>query len=202
MPHNELVNVALSLHGSILLAAILAYYKFGERTELMEKGLRGWDSVLGELRRRIWTDLVDVIDSHMNSNLTVPTITAEHDPAYIETAINPVRSEAFRETIREFIERNSLAIADYRTLVQARIQWLGSARLLSWAILILMIAEIAIVGVLGLVDKLIGNPLPDWLIKWSWLPVAVLVTCVLLPLPIMQFKHDVMTRFKIKYDLF
>jgi hypothetical protein len=88
--HTELVNLALSIHGSVLLASIVAYYKYGDRTELLEKGLRGTDSTLSVMRRRIATELVEHLDEYFTSGLAVPTITGEDDPTYIERPANPV----------------------------------------------------------------------------------------------------------------
>lgn len=202
MLHNDLVNLALSIHGSVLLASIVAYYKYGDRTELVEKGLRGTDSTLAEMRRRIATELVDHIDEFFQSGRTVPTITAEDVPAYIERPTNPVRSEAFRETIREFVDGHSVVIAHYRILLLARDGWCKWGRFLSWALLLLVLVEIGIVGVLGYVDKLNGQQLPDGSIHWSWLPVALLVVTAVLPLPFMLRKHDIMTKYKIEYEVF
>jgi hypothetical protein len=200
--HDAFVNLALSIHGSVLLAAIVAYYKYGDRTELIDKGLRGSDSVFAEMRRRIATELVDVLDEYFQSSQSAPTITSEHDPAYLERSTNPVRSEGFREAVREFVEGHSVVMADYRTLLSARDGWCHWARILSWTLLTLLSVEIAIVGVLGLVDKLAGHVLPDWFIQWSWLPVALLVAAAIVSLPFMLRKHDIMMKCKIRYEVF
>ena len=200
--HDELVNLALSIHGSVLLATIVAYFKYGERTELMERGLRGTDSVFAEMRRRIATELVDALDAYFQSGQTAPTITDEPDPAYLEPPTNPVRSEGFRESVREFVEGHSIVMADYRRLLNARAAWCTCARFLSWTLLVLLLVESIIVGALGLIDKLAGQPLPNWSIQWSWLPVSILVACAMLSLPLMLYRHDIMAKCKIAYDVF
>ena len=202
MSHIELVNLALSIHGSVLLATIVAFFKYGERTELIDRGLRGTNGVFAEMRRRIVTELADVLASFFQSRQTTPTITDDQEPAYLEQLTNPVRSEGFRECVREYIEGNSVLIADYRSLLYARDHWCSWARFLSWTLLLLLLVELTIVGVLGLMDKLAGRTLPEWCIKWSWLPVSALVFCVALSLPIMLYKHDIMTKYKIKYEDF
>ena len=202
MPHQELVNLALSVHGSVVLVTIVAFYKYGDRTELIEKGLRGSDSVFAEMRRRIATELVDVLDEYFQSSQSAPTITSGHEPAYVERATNPVQSEGFRETVRDFVEGHSIVMADYRNLLNARDKWCNWARFLSWTLLALLVIEVVIVGILGFVDKLAGHALPGWSIHWSWLPVAFLVVAAVLPLPFMLRKHDIMTKCKITYEVF
>ena len=202
MNHQDLINLALSVHGSVLLATIVAFYKYGDRTELIEKGLRGSDSVFAEIRRRIATELVDVLKGYFESSQSAPTITLGNDPAYVERSNKLVQSEGFRETVRDFVEGHSVVMADYRNLVNARDQWCNWARFLSWTLLTLLFVEVVIVGILGFVDKLAGLALPDLSIQWSWLPVALLVAGTVLPLPFMLRKHDVMTKCKIRYEVF
>lgn len=202
MNHQDLINLALSVHGSVLLATIVAFYKYGDRTELIEKGLRGSDSVFAEMRRRIATELVDVLKGYFESSQSAPTITLGNDPAYVERSNKLVQSEGFRETVRDFVEGHSVVMADYRNLVNARDQWCNWARFLSWTLLTLLFVEVVIVGILGFVDKLAGLALPDLSIQWSWLPVALLVAGTVLPLPFMLRKHDVMTKCKIRYEVF
>lgn len=202
MSHGELVKLALSVHGSVLLATIIAFYKYGDRTELLERGLRGSDSVFAEMRRRIATELVVALEEYFQSGQVVPTITAGQDAAYVERITNPVLSEGFREAVRDFVEGHSIVMADYRKLLSARESWCNWGRILSWALLALLVVEVLIVGILGLADKLAGHTLPNWSIQWSWLPVAVLVAAALVPLPFMLRKHDIIANCKLTYEAF
>lgn len=202
MLHNDLINLALSIHSSVLVASIVAYYKYGDRTELIDRGLRGSDAVLTEMRRRIASELIDLLDEYFQASRTTPTVTAEDDLTYAERPTNPVRSEAFRETIRDYVEGHSEVIAHYRMLLSARNSWCSWARFLSWSLLVLIEVEIVIVGALAFVDKLSAWEFPDWSIQWSWLPVALLVGTCVLPLAFMLRKHDIMTKFKIQYEVF
>jgi hypothetical protein len=200
--HEDLVNLALSVHGSVLVATIVAYYKYGDRTEMIEKGLRGSDSVLMEMRRRISSELADALEEYFQASQSSPTITSGQNAAYIERVTNPSQSEGFRETIRDFVESQSTLMADYRNLLSARASWCTWGRCLSWTLLVLLIAEVITVGILGFVDKLAEHTLQDWAIRWSWLPVAGLVGAAILPLPFMLLKHDIITKCKIAYEAF
>jgi hypothetical protein len=200
--HQELVNLALSIHGSVLLASIVAYYKYGDRTELLERALRGTDSTLSEMRRRIATELVELIDSYFEASTSAPTITPDAEPAYIERRTNPVRSEAFRDTIREFVEGHATVVAHYRLLLLTRISWCKWAQFLSWTLLALITLEVLVVGALGYLDKLTQHPLPDVLIQWSWLPMGLLIGLALVALPAMLYKHDAMMALKLQYEAF
>ena len=202
MSHIELVNLALSIHGSVLLATIVAYSKYGERTELMERGLRGTNGVFTEMRRRIVVELADILESFFRSRQTAPTITDDQEPRYFEQLTNPIQSEGFRECIREYVEGESVLLADYRALLSARDHWCNWARFLSWTLLVLLLVELAVVGILGLVDRLAGVILPDWFIKWSWIPVGVLILCIALSFSIMLYKHDIMQSARLNMKTF
>ncbi len=57
MTIGEAAGLALKVHGAVWVAAAAAYYKYGDRTELLEKAVRGNRSARQSLRDNIATEL-------------------------------------------------------------------------------------------------------------------------------------------------
>ena len=181
-----------------MVAAIAAYYKYGDRTEIFTKSLQGADATLARLRQRIAADLAKKLKPIFDNHGTMSVLLVPE--GYTERAANPVGSEIYRESVREFLENSTDAVIDYRTLHLSRNSWCSWAKFLSWSILILMVWQMIVVGALSFIDKVGGIPIPDWLLKWSALPTGIAVFCCLIPLPCMLRHHDVITDYRTHYD--
>ncbi len=198
MTHTELVNVALSIHAPLLLAALAAYYKYGDRTELLSKSLQGTDGVLSRMRREIADELGESLRPILENPGTVPTVVGNE--TYTERPVNPVGSELYRSTIRNFVEDNSNSLLDCRSLRSARDAWCFWARILSWSILGLLLWQAIATGSLALFDKVLEFAVPDQFIKFSAIPTAVGVIASLAPLPFLLKWHDVINKYRMRHD--
>lgn len=199
MTHGELVNWALTIHGSLLVAAWAAYGKYGDRTELISKSLQGVDETL----RRIGLAMAEELGNALGpvfENAPIVSAGEGGKDIYKERQANPVGSELFREAIRDFITSEAEALSDYRTLLLARARWQLWARLLSWSNLLLIIWQVFVVGLLALGDKLLALHISDALIRWSSVPSSVGVVIGLACLTYTLRQHDVITRLRTEYD--
>jgi hypothetical protein len=198
MTHAELVNVALSIHAPLLLAAVAAYFKYGDRTELLSKSLQGTDAVLSRMRREIANELGDGLKPIFENPGTVPTMVGTD--TYIERPVNPIGSEPYRSTIRDFVEDNANTLVNCRSLRAARDAWCFWARVLSWSILGLLLWQAVVTGSLALFDKVLEITIADHLIKLSAIPTTVGVITSLTPLPFLLKWHDVINNHRMRYD--
>ena len=119
---------------------------------------------------------------------------------YTERPVNPVGSESYRSTIRDFVEDNANTLVDCRSLRLARDAWCFWARMLSWSILGLLLWQALITGSLALFDKVLEVTIPDSLIKLSAIPSVVGVLACLLLLPLLLKWHDVIDKHRMRYD--
>lgn len=197
MSDAEIVNLALSIHGAVLLAAIAAYYKYGDRTDLIDKSLRGTDEVLVKVRQLIADELGETLGAIFDEPATVEIVVAAG--TYTELPGNPVGSEAYRDCIREFVETASNTMVDCRVLRSARDSWCFWARFLSWAILCLLMWELVSCGLIAVLDKAFGVAIPDHVVNLTMLPTVVGVVAVVFPFPFLLKYHDVISSFKVKY---
>ena len=197
------MSFVISVHGSIVFLLVVSFFKYGDRTELVERGLRGTDSVLAEMRRRVTSELVDLIGSYLRLNHTLPTISLEDVPAYIEKVKNPAQSEGFREKIKSYVEEHSQVLADCTTLQCARTRWCFWARFLSWNLLILLIIE-GVIGLfwVGFVVIFEDQVVPIWASACSFIPFLCMSICIALALWRKLYNHDIMIEHRVRYDEF
>ena len=198
MTHNDLVNLCLSYHTPVMVAVLAAYYKYGDRTEIFRKSLQGTDATLTRLRQKIAVELEKKLQPIFENSGTMSVLLIPE--SYTERPANPVGSEVYRESIRDFLDTSSEAVGDYRTLYIARRRWCFWAKFLSWSLLVLLGWQFVVVGSIMFVDKVGGIPISDWLLKWSALPSGLVMVCCLTSLPCMLRCHDVIIDYRMRYD--
>jgi hypothetical protein len=204
MTHQDLLNITLSVHVAVLLGALAAWYKYGDRSDVLAKSLKGTDIVLTRLRIMISSDLTKAIREVLSTIPTNPQAILGPDgknPIYSEKVSNFLESEAFRQAIRDFIDSRADVISDYRVLTRARANWCFWARILSWSILVLIILQAFFLAGHGFMDKILGNTLPNWCLHGSLTITGFVVLFVFcLPFPILLRNHDTIIQQKVKYD--
>jgi len=165
MTHKELVDIAVSVHVGVLLGALAAWYKYGDRSEVLSKSLQGTEATLSRLRIIISDELMTGIKGTLSTMPANPELILGPDgknPVYSERVTNFLESERFREAVRDFVDRRADCVSDYRALTRARTNWCFWARVLSWSILLLIVVQLLSLCVHGFVDKILGKTLPDW----------------------------------------
>ncbi len=200
MTHAELVGVAGGIHAAILLAALAAYYKYGDRTEMYAKSLQGTDNLLRLLRQGIATELTDSLAPLLANPAPVSRVIGFGVESYGERPANPLSSEAYRERVQEFVETQSGAMVDCRSLVLLRSAWCFWAKFLSWALLSLIAWQLVTAGVLGLLDRIAGVPVPESMIRWAGAVTALGIVACLFPLPFLLHRHDRIHELRTRYD--
>jgi len=204
MTHAELLNIALYVHGAVLLGSLAAFYKYGDRTDILAKSLAGIDSVLSKLRMLISDELLTTIKKGLSTVPTNPQPLLGPDGksfVYTEKAVNFLESDSFRQVVRDFIDRRAERISDYQALMRARSKWCLWARVLSWSILLSIILQIVFLVTHGFVDYLLGHSLSNWTIHATLAISGFIVLLVFsLPFPILLRTHDVILQYKVKYD--
>lgn len=115
------------------MASLAAWYKYGDRTEIVAKSLQGTKEALDELRiylaRSLGGVLLPLIKEMIKDRRTADELA---------TALS---GEQFQDAISEFVNQEIDEMVTYRRLLHARQRWSIWARKLSWAIYLLMCAE-------------------------------------------------------------
>ncbi len=197
--HEALVTAALGGHGGILLGAMAAYYKYGDRTESMAKSLQGTEATLRAMRGALAGELAEELKSGLRSSSAV---TAMVDPvlgSYSETAVDIFSGEQFRSALVKFVERKSKVIVDCRSLAFARDAWARRARRVSWCLFLLIVYETICVGAL-FSERLEVFTIPDLLVKLTFSFSVALILVALATSGTLLMAHDQITAIRMKHE--
>lgn len=202
MTHSQLVSSVLGIHAAVLIGAIGAFYRYGDRSTLFAASLAGVDATIRRIRRQI----ADALATHLSPVFESPgsdpsPIITSNGGSYSERRVNPVGSESYRESIRDFLEGDNAAIADYRLLIAAKTSWCFWARCRGWLILMLLLWQALAVTLLGAIDKIFGVAVTDWLVKWPVGPTALMVIGFVLMSGAVMRQDDRILRIKERYDV-
>ena len=201
MLHMELVKIVLGVHGPVLLGALAAYYRYGDRTEVFNRSLSGVDSALRRMRQLLSGELGKRLQSVFQGQETVPSLILGPDGnTYTEQCANPWGGELYREALRDFVEGNSNLMTDYHSACQARERWCLWAKRLSWALFSLLVWQACIVGATALLDVICQVQIPDWVFLWAGVPTAILFAGCLIAMCSCLRHHDRIQGFRMRYD--
>ncbi len=196
MNYFEILDFILKVHGTVLGAAILAYYKFGDRTDLYSKSLSGSDSILEQVKKEISISLGDSLKRVIKESEIVKPILNFKGNWYREDLVIPLESEEFREVIYDFVEKGCLV--KYKILIESRYSWCKWFKILSWTILFLLIWQVIALIFTGSI-RIFQPNFPNWVVISSVIPTVFGVLCCVLELiPILQ-NHDKIIKYREKY---
>lgn len=172
-------EMLLYVHGAILGFAGSAFYKYSDRTEAFGSSFSGTESAARELRRKLASELEEELRPVFESPGSVPspilgaTGRPVNEGTYVESAVNPLGSEKYIEAVRAFVDENSRAIADYRSLTLGLARWCAWSSDLSQTLLILIGWTCAVLLMLA-VDKFDFLAVPVWLLIVTNILTAIL----------------------------
>lgn len=200
MTHEALVNAAAATHAAILVGAMAAYYKFGDRTDVLAKSLQGTEESMRDLRRRVAGELAETLKTDLTPSSTVGTLIVERSTqSYVERPTDMFAGERYRDSVRRFVEDSTSSLVDCRSLVSMRDTWLRWARRLSWVIVGLVVYEAIVTGSLALGDRMGVFVLPDRAIRWASVPTVVFALIIVSHMVLMLRCHDRITDIRQKY---
>lgn len=124
----------MTYHGALLLGAVAAYYKYGDRTDIVEKSLKGThdasDASLAYLGAALSESVGPVL------------IRALEDDPSAESVNRTMTSESFLDAVSDFVTGEVSEILQYRSLIHARNKWAKWARRMSWGVFALLVQEV------------------------------------------------------------
>ncbi|MDQ1639255.1 MAG: hypothetical protein QOF62_2594 [Pyrinomonadaceae bacterium] len=190
MIRDQLVTAILAFHTGVLLSAVVAYLKYGDRTELFRKSLEGTNTTLESILRSVSIDL----ETRLNVVFAV-----QDEPQHVvlrpdgnewsDKPVSPVGSEKYREAIRDFVISSNQGLRDSLYLTQARDAWCRWAKRLSWLMLGLVCWEL-IASSFVWSEKIFVLNLADWLMKFSASITAALILAILVNVGFLQHYHS------------
>ena len=109
-----------------------AYYKYGDRTDIADKHLKGTREAVNGLKAYLGSALAEAVRPTLEriaANVTPDTVTQE------------LRGESFQNDISEFVETDIDDMVSYGKLVHARDRWSFWAQKQSWGLLVLGVIQ-------------------------------------------------------------
>jgi hypothetical protein len=202
MTIGEAAGLALKAHGAVWVAAAAAYYKYGDRTDLFEKAVRGNRSARQSIRDSVASDLGKQLQPVIRNAAGVRSSLLDAAGAYIEQSIDVTESEPFYQAIRDFVSASASALLDYKLILQATERWRIWARRLSHCILALVAWETFMLAaaVLILVLADLTMTANKWLTIASFAPTAVAVLLLFVCLAVVHAKQGVIADVRERYD--
>ena len=131
MNHGELVKAVFFVHGPVLVAALVALYRYGDRTDIIRRSLEGSESLLKRMRALL-ADGFGKTFTPLLQSIPSPIILPDGN-SYAEIPIDVAHSDAYVQRIDDFVYENSNLLADYRLALRTRILWCFWAKWLSWS---------------------------------------------------------------------
>ncbi len=204
MNHGDLVNLYFGIHCPILLASLVAYYRLGDHGHAQLTATAAINDTLTQIRRKISVSLAERLEpvfSDPDSVVRVTQICGPDGKPYTEENVSPVGSERYREAIFRFVEQRSGPMADCRSLGLLRSSWLRWLRLRGWSVLGIVAWQCVSVGPTFFCEILFRRPIPDWLLKCSFFPTALLVVLFVAAAMSLEIEKNRIANIRMKYDV-
>jgi hypothetical protein len=186
----DFAAVSLTYHGALLVGAVAAYYKYGDRTEVTEKSLKGTKEALDGLRAYLGRALSESVRP------TVERIIANAPSP--EAVLEELRGEAFRDDVSSFVNSDIDELLSYRRLFHARGRWSVWSRRISWAVFIFLLMQAVFTCYFAIVGKVLNHTISLTLVLVTFSISAVMVAFCVFCAGVMLYYHDKISSYRDK----
>ena len=201
MTLGNLAVLALKVHGAVWVAAAAAYYKYGDRTDLFDKALRGNRSLRQSVQDNVAIDLSNQLQPAIREATRATSLVMGADGRYIERVADITESESFYQAVRDYVARSADSLSDYRLVSETVDCWRKWAHRLSLSILVLVIFETLMIAGAVLVSVTVDNSKVTliWFLL-SLAPTGILVASLFVCLCVVHVKHGKMVDLRERYE--
>lgn len=187
---SDLGPVCLTLHGGLFLGAVAAWYKYGDRTDLTDKSLKGTKEALDGLQAYLGRALAEKIRPTMERLVT--------GDRSAETILKELTGEDFQSDVSAFVVSDMDELVSYRKLHDARSRWSAWARRISWAIWLWLILQGCLAGLFLILSKVFNYPISVRLFVVGLLISLVAPVFCIIAVGAMLFHHDQISKYRDK----
>lgn len=201
MTLGESAGLVLKLHGAVWLAGAAAYYRYGDRTDLFDKAMRGNRNARQTIRDDIAGELGKQLSPVIRDATRTKTTILDPSGKYAEQPTDFASSESFYQAVRDFVSSSSGALLDYRQILRASERWSRWAGRLSHCVLGLVILETLMLAAV-LVVQLTGwsETTQERLMLWSFAPTATVALMVLVSLTLVHVNQSTISHLRERHD--
>jgi hypothetical protein len=121
---------------------LAAYHKYGDRTEITDKSLKGTKEALDGLQAYVSRGVAEAIKPTVERILAGATfVNGTIEGLKAEAVLEELQGEAFLDDVASFVNRDIEELSYFRSLVHARSRWSTWARRMSWGLFALLIVQ-------------------------------------------------------------
>ena len=202
MTLSDAAGLALQVHSAIWIAAAAAYYRYGDRTNLFEKTLRGNHDLRRALRDNIATDLNKQLQPVVRDATRARSPVLNAAGSYIEHATDITESEPFYQAIRDYVSSSAGSLLDYRLVLKTEARWRTWAHRMSHSLLALLAWETLSIGG-SAIAPMIAAPGQNVTTAWylaTFAPTCVVIVLLFCCLFNVHVKHSILVDLRERYD--
>jgi hypothetical protein len=140
------------------VGAVAAWYKYGDRTDLADKSLRGTKEALDELRAYLGRALAEAVkptvqriiqsNIQLDGTLNIPP----------DAILEELRGDNFQDDVSSFVTSDLDEMLFYRILIHARKRWSLWAQRISWGVYVFLAVEFVFTIYFGLANRVFNHP--------------------------------------------
>jgi hypothetical protein len=182
----------------LLVGAVAAFYKYGDRTDLAEKSLRGTKEAEDELCAYLGRALADAVKPTVGriiqNNLRVDGVLNITPEALLEE----FRSENFQDDVSSFVTSDLDEMVTYRMIVHARERWSWWSRRISWGVYLFLGVESISTLWFGLDNRVLNRPVSLTVAVASFTVSTIVFAFCFLCAGVMLRCHDKISTYRDK----
>lgn len=164
------------------MGAVAAWYKYGDRTDLTDKSLKGTKEALDGLEAYLGRNLADKVRP-----IVERLVTGDRSP---ETILKELNGEDFQSDISSFVVSDVEELLWYRRLSDSRARWSAWARRISWGTWGWLILQSIWVSFFLILCKVLNHTLSLTLAMVSFAVSGVVAAFCVISAGIMLYHHD------------
>jgi hypothetical protein len=181
------------------VGAIAACYKYGDRTELTDKSLRGTKEALETLLAYLGSSLAEAVRPTIEKILAHATTTPEGTikEVRMDTILKEMNGEAFLNDIASFVNADIEEMQFYRNLLHARIRWSAWAKRISRGVVGLLILQGAFT-LYFVIQKILDHPVTHTKLLITLSVSALVMGFCILCFVAMLYYHEKISEYRDK----
>lgn len=203
MTHTTLIDWALGIHLSVLGMSLIGFFKCADRTAMFKNSFDLYASTIQRMKESIFGDLSTTLRPLFNQpqdrTMNVLHIFGPDGEAWREEAINSQETEQYRNLIQRFIDSNTNAMSDFRTLNLICDRCKFWAGYLSWSIMIVLVLQGAALVYCGIIDKAFDLCSKNWPVYTLIVITVCLVVNAFISLPFLLYFHGRIDKYGRQY---
>lgn len=201
MTHADLVTYCLAAHVGLIALLVAPFYKWVFYDEVLRKRLLPINKTIHAVAKTVGDDLAVDLRIVLEKSSVQGDLEVNDDSAvYVERLAKVWTSEAFRESIQDFVGKRVASFVDLKSVVSLKRQIRAWTIVRSVLLLVFLVAEVVLIVRLG-IDKFGKGPLTDAEVPLLFLWSGLFLFLLLVAITVLMIKGGRAGYFEDKYEI-